>query len=297
MLQTVQKQQRFADLKQKIWAEAESHLTGRLDLDIAVLQDATSGGLALGRMHLVSGGPQDGAATGFTTAILRKLLQQNPDKALVWCLPAAPRTGIPFGDGLAALGLDPARIIFVCESHPLRAVAASEEALSADGVAAVICEYGPLAEKPDLWLKSARRMQLAAEEGQTTGIMLGPPTAAAGFETRWHITPSQNPFQRSASIQKGRQISGHISGHISGQISGQNSGSFSGQASWQPCWQAELIYCRGGRPAEVRLCWDIQTGRFRLPQLQSGKPLYQKPNYQAGPVRPERLFRHLEQTG
>lgn len=281
MLQTVQKQQRFADLKQKIWAEAESHLMGRLDLDIAVLQDATSGGLALGRMHLVSGGPQDGAATGFTTAILRKLLQQNPDKALVWCLPAAPRTGIPFGDGLAALGLDPARIIFVCESHPLRAVAASEEALSADGVAAVICEYGTLAEKPDLWLKSARRMQLAAEEGQTTGIMLGPPTAAAGFETRWHITPSQNPFQKSGSIQKGRQTSGQISG----------------QASWQPCWQAELIYCRGGRPAEVRLCWDIQTGRLRLPQLQSGKPLYQKPNYQAEPVRPARLFRHLEQTG
>jgi len=279
MLQTVQKQQRFANLKEQLWTEAESHLTGRLDLDMAVLQTATSGGLALGRVHLVSGGPQDGAATGFATAILRKLLQQNPDQALIWCLPAMPRTGIPFADGLAALGLDPARIIFVCESHPLRAIAASEEALAADGVAAVMCEYGPLAEKSDLWLKAARRLQLAAESGRTTGIMLGPSAPAAGFETAWHISPSQKPSATGSQpilTQKERQ------------------------QDWQPCWQAELKHCRGGRPAKVTLYWDVHTARFRAASSQTIAPhcqnyAYQKHDYQA--TRPKALLSHLKQTG
>lgn len=274
MLQTVQKQQLFADLKEQLWTEAESHLTGRLDLDMAMLQTATSGGLALGRVHLVSGGPQDGAATGFATAILRKLLQQNPDQALVWCLPAMPRTGMPFADGLAALGLDPARIIFVCESHPLRAIAASEEALAADGVAAVMCEYGPLAEKSDLWLKAARRLQLAAEAGRTTGIMLGPPAIAAGFETAWHIMPAQNPSTKTAQASLASKEM---------------------QFDWQPCWQADLKHCRGGRPATVTLYWDINTGRFRTASSKRITPIFETSSYQA--KHPAGLLPYLKQAG
>ena len=243
-LQLMHKQQRFADLKHQIWSDANAQIAGRLDLDMPALQEATSGGLALGRMHLVSGGPQDAAATGFAVALIRKLLQQNPDQAVVWCLPAMPRAGQLFGAGLAAMGIDPARIILVCESHPLRAVAASEEALAAQGVAAVICEYSALAEKSDLWLKAARRLQLAAEQGKTTGFMLGPSAAAAGFETRWHITPTRRYSQTNQTLEGQMPIAEYAS-------------------DWQPCWQVELMHCRGGRPASLQLCWDIRSGRFR----------------------------------
>ena len=155
-----------------------------------------------------------------------------------------PRAGHLFGAGLAAMGIDPARIILVCESHPLRAVAATEEALAAQGVAAVICEYSALAKKSDLWMKAARRLQLAAEQGGTTGLMLGPPAAAAGFETRWYITPASQRVDEMVSA-------------------GEHVSAIKHKFDWQPCWQIELMHCRGGHPAETTTCWDIRSARFR----------------------------------
>ena len=248
-LGSVSKKQHFADLKQQLWCESESHMVGRLDLDVPALMNGTAGGLAMGRVHLMTGGPQDGAASGFVAALAHKLLQQHPDQALIWCLPVRPRCGQIFGAGLAAFGIDPGRVILVCESHPLRAIAACEEALSAQNVAAVICEYDALASKSDLWLKAARRLQLAAEQGHTTGIMLGPPAPAAGFESRWHLLPSAYaaPSARSSS--------------------GLSSGSSSGtryMPAWLPCWQVELHHCRGGYPLKQVIIWDHRTGRFCL---------------------------------
>ena len=88
------------------------------------------------------------------------------------------------------MGLRTEQFIFVREPHPLRRMAAFEEALGTSGLGAVINEYGSLSEKTDLWQRSARRLQLACERGTAAGFMVGAAGRANGFETAWHIAPS-----------------------------------------------------------------------------------------------------------
>ena len=55
--------------------------TARLPLGVEPLDSALAGGLALGRVHLLSGRPgHDGALTGFTVALLRRLLARQDSR-------------------------------------------------------------------------------------------------------------------------------------------------------------------------------------------------------------------------
>jgi protein ImuA len=77
---------------------------------------------------------------------------------------------------------------------------AAEEALRSEGVGLVIAEP----EKP-LSLIAGRRLQLAAEAGRTTGLMLireGQGSNAA--ETRWHCAP--NASERRDSTRFCRKL-------------------------------------------------------------------------------------------
>lgn len=104
------------------------------------------------------------------------------DGALIWVLPAhAPHLpmlrGLPEGVG--------ARLHVLRPASELDLLWSVEECLRSPGVALVIAEP----EKP-LSLIAGRRLQLAAEAGQTTGLMLireGQGSNAA--ETRWHCAP------------------------------------------------------------------------------------------------------------
>ena len=91
--------------------------TARLPLGVGPLDSALAGGLALGRVHLLSGRPgHDGALTGFTVALLRRLLARQDDTGapIVWCPAAATGgAGMLHAAGLAALGLDPGRLLIV----------------------------------------------------------------------------------------------------------------------------------------------------------------------------------------
>lgn len=101
---------------------------------------------------------------------------------LVWVLPAhAPEhpllPGLPQGVG--------ARLLLVRARGETELLWATEEALRAAPVGFVIAEPGA-----PLSLTAGRRLQLAAEAGGTTGLMLiraGQGSNAA--ETRWHATP------------------------------------------------------------------------------------------------------------
>ena len=54
--------------------------TARIPLGVGPLDSALAGGLALGRVHLLSGRPgHDGALTGFTVALLRRLLARQDE--------------------------------------------------------------------------------------------------------------------------------------------------------------------------------------------------------------------------
>jgi protein ImuA len=102
---------------------------------------------------------------------------------LVWIQPAhVPEILLP-----AALAryLAPERLLLVVAPSETELLWASEEALRSGAAGLVVAAP----EKP-LSLLAGRRLQLAAEAGRTTGLMLirdgqGSPTA----ETRWHAAP------------------------------------------------------------------------------------------------------------
>ena len=67
-----------------------------------------------------------------------------------------------YGHGLAAAGLDPARLLIVDTPSPSRRLAALDDILRTEGLTAVVIEYDGLQKSVDYWMRLARRAQLAA---------------------------------------------------------------------------------------------------------------------------------------
>ena len=148
------------------------------------------GGLRLGAVHEIlgaAGDEEDGAAgAGFAAGILARL-GTGP---VLWCLKQPDL----YGPGLAAHGLDPARLVLVIARRDDEILWAVEEGLragSAAGLAAVVGELGRLP------MVAGRRLQLAAERSGVTALILrrwrSADEAAAGREqpsaalTRWRV--------------------------------------------------------------------------------------------------------------
>ena len=231
---------RFDMLRREVAAIDGRLASARLPLGVESLDSALAGGLALGRVHMLCGRPgHDGALTGFAVALLRRILAQTDEAApVVWCPAAAGGgSGMLYAAGLAALGLDPGRLLIVDSPSPGARLAALEDILRTEGLAAVIVEYDRVSQTSDYWMRLARRAQLAAEASGVTGLLLGWPVAASGFDSLWHIAPSSAaPLSSAPSGQVGRDPSWN--------------------PSWHPCWQVELRHARGGRPWSSQLSWD-----------------------------------------
>ena len=231
---------RFDMLRREVAAIDGRLASARLPLGVESLDSALAGGLALGRVHMLCGRPgHDGALTGFAVALLRRILAQTDEAApVVWCPAAAGGgSGMLYAAGLAALGLDPGRLLIVDSPSPGARLAALEDILRTEGLAAVIVEYDRVSQTSDYWMRLARRAQLAAEASGVTGLLLGWPVAASGFDSLWHIAPSSAaPLSSAPSGHAGRDLSRY--------------------PSWHPCWQVELRHARGGRPWSSQLSWD-----------------------------------------
>ena len=175
------------------------------------------GGLPRACLHAISGG--DGAATGFCAGLLARLA--GPRGTVLWCR----RDGDLYGPGLAAFGLTPERLIVVRARRPADVLWAMEEALRSGAPAAV------LGEAVTVEPTAARRLQLAAETGGVTGLLL---TGDGGMRlpaaSRWRVATA-------ASAEDG------------------------GFLAVAPRWQVELLSCRGGRPAEWTMEWQDGAGR------------------------------------
>ena len=249
--------ERFRTLRRDVAGIEGRDGTARLPLGVESLDSALAGGLAPGRVHLLSGRPgHDGALTGFTIALLRRVLahvdgpRANDSRAshsraddsapIVWCpAAAAGASGMLYAAGLAALGVDPGRLLIVDSPSPGQRLAALEDILRTSGLAAVILEYDGVSQSGDYWMRLARRAQLAAEASGVTGFLTGWPVAASGFETQWRIAPAPNPVVNPAPNPAAHHHFG------------------------SSCWQVELLRARGGRPHATRLCWQPQDNRFR----------------------------------
>lgn len=187
---------------------------------------ALEGGLPTGCLHEILGSAQDGAATGFCLAVLSRLM--SPGRAggarpVLWC---ARRINL-YGPGLAAWGFDPGRLILVEAAKPADLLWAMEEGLRCAGLMAVVGEIDRLD------LTAGRRLQLAAEAGGVTGLVLrhnaGVSAGGASATTsRWRVSarPRIGP----------------------------------GPA----CWRVELLRYRGGPPRDWQVEWRDETGDLAL---------------------------------
>ena len=254
---------RFRSLRRDVAGIEGRSGAARLPLGVESLDSALAGGLAPGRVHLLCGRPgHDGALTGFTVALLRRVLA-HPDASraddsapVVWCpAAAAGASGMLCAAGLAALGVDPGRLLIVDSPSPGQRLAALEDILRTSGLAAVILEYDGAVQSGDYWMRLARRAQLAAEASGVTGFLTGWPVAASGFETQWRVAPAINPAINP--------VLNPIPNPARSPAMQHHSGSSPGPSAWSPCWQVELLQARGGRPHATRLCWQAQDNRFR----------------------------------
>ena len=156
--------------------------TGAAEIDAAL----PWGGLPACGLHEVFG---DAAATGFAASLLGRLAALKPDAPVLWCQQSRDL----YGHGIVAFGLDPRRLIMVHGRSDTDILWAMEEGLATPGLAAVV---GALHKMPPI---AGRRLQLAAEERGSFGLLLrpldpfAPPRAAAELAatsmalTRWHV--------------------------------------------------------------------------------------------------------------
>jgi protein ImuA len=210
-------------------------------------------GLALGTLHEVAGigaEEEEGAvAAAFLAGILARL---RPERPVLWCLAGDDL----YAPGLAAAGLDPARLILARVRRPAELLWAMEEGLRSPGLAAVVGEVETLT------LPASRRLLLAAEASGVTGFALRRwrdgamaarqrlmPNAA---ETRWRVAP--------------------LPGDVAAGLPGLG----------RPRWRLELWRCRGGVPASFILEGCDATGHVALAAALADRSAALRPVARAG---------------
>lgn len=196
---------------------------GKVSLGIGAIDRALGGGLGRRGLHEVLAGDDSGAAAGFCAFLLARLGEDGG--AVLW---ARHGSGL-YGPGLAALGLDPARLILVRPARGDDVLWVLEEGLRSRAPAAVLGETGsggPIA---------LRRLQLAAESSGVAALLLRPfaaKTVPGPALSRWRIESA------------GR-----------GDLLG-------------PRWRVELQRARGGTPGTWLVEWCDETSGFAVaPEL------------------------------
>lgn len=151
----------------------------------APLDDALGGGLARGRVHELFGGLEDEGAAAGLALILAHLAAG--DAPLFWLRTVNGAGTRPYGPGLAALGLDPARLLIGTLADDARLLSAAVDALRCSALGALVIELRGRA--PLLDLTASRRLALAAEESGVMALLLrigGEPVPSAA-DTRWRV--------------------------------------------------------------------------------------------------------------
>ena len=208
-------------------------------------------GLPTACLHeLTAAAPVDGSAAGFVAIVLARLGEAEGarPRSVLWC---APGNGL-YGPGLAGYGLDTRRLVLVRGRSQADLLWAMEEGLRSGAVAAVVGEV------QDADLTATRRLQLAAEAGRSTALLLktsrqkpgegkSAPSAAV---TAWRIAAAPSapaPYGIGVGAER---------------------------------WRVELVRCRGGVPRQWLLEWNDETHRLvmaselrdRPAQAPAGRP-------------------------
>lgn len=191
------------------------------------------GGLRCAALHEISGP----AADGFVAVLAGRLAVRHAGPVL-WCM--APRDGFDlYPPGLLALGLDPARLLLVRCGNRAGLLAAVEEGLRGGGLAAVVAEDGRMPE-----MVAGRRLQLAAEDGGVTGLLLLRRDAAGRHGAMAPESAVPKVLPPSAAVSRWRVD------HAPGDGGTR--------------WRLALLRCRSGGTGEWMVDWDEKTHRLAV---------------------------------
>jgi protein ImuA len=166
----------------------------RLALGIASLDAVLGGGLPLAALTEIRAAQSrdGGVVSGFSLALLARLTENaGGSSSIVWIgeTDFHREAGALYAPGLAALGLDPARVVEVAVRTEMEALWAFEAALSCPGLGSAVCEL----RNASLDLSATRRCALRARESGVTGLLLrlgnewAEPSAA---EIRFRVAPA-----------------------------------------------------------------------------------------------------------
>lgn len=200
----------------------------RFALGVAELDAAIGGGLAKARLHELWPASEDDAPNAAGLALLMALKATQDAGAIIWIEQQGKQARL-YPPGLAELGIDPARILFVNapdEKALLRA--AGDVVRSPATTVAVIAPAGPARL---LDLTASRRLTLFAENSGATAILLrsADPQAPSAAATRWQVAAAPS-----------RALEANAPGH--------------------PAFALDLVRQRGGPPSYG---WILEWDRDR----------------------------------
>ena len=152
------------------------------------LDRALGGGVARGRLHelFAFDAEEAGSAAGFAAALARRL-----GAGVLWLREeAAERRGGLYAEGLAEIGLDPARLILGVLPDAQSLLRAAADALRCPEIGVTVIELWGAPRLLDL--TASRRLALAAEGSGVTALMLriAAEPAPSACQTRWRIAPA-----------------------------------------------------------------------------------------------------------
>jgi protein ImuA len=165
----------------------------------AGLDARLGGGLDPAGLHEVmpAAAGDSGAAIGFAFAVAARAMSKTGAALLVCDVALERECGLPYGPGLSAAGLDPARMVFVRAERAADAFWALEEALR---VGTPVLAMALFAGRPAFYdLTTSRRLVLAARGAGRPALVVfaGRGGLAEGLvsaaSTRWEIAAAPGP--------------------------------------------------------------------------------------------------------
>lgn len=214
MVNIIESHPPLARLKRRIAAlapTAASGRGGRVSFGLEALDARLDGGLARGAVHEIL--PESAADAVNATAFALMMAARAADAKMaegriLWITTEARlrRDGVPYGPGLAELGIPPAQVLIVTAPDERAALKASGDALACRGLAAALIDMG---EARQLDLTASRRLALASAQSGVTAFVLraGGSVIASAAASRWQVAaapsvplPGQAPGRATLAL-------------------------------------------------------------------------------------------------
>lgn len=209
----------LAGLKHRIAARAPrtgGDGRGRISFGFETLDTRLEGGLARGAVHEVLPESTADRPSACAFALMMAARAAAPQGQILWILNEARmrRDGVPYGPGLADLGVPPEQVVIVTVPDEPAALKAAHDALHCSGLAAVLIDMG---EARRLDLTASRRLALASAQSGVTAFVLRARDSviASAAASRWQVASAPSvplPGQAPGGLTLALSLTRHRGG-------------------------------------------------------------------------------------